>query len=75
MFAAIPWYSALMWFAVLAGLMLVNELARLNKWVSLALFLVLPAVLTFTVWPHTAGKGSSVGDWFHWAKVYSSLAG
>lgn len=75
MFAAIPWYSALMWFAVLLGLMLVNELARLNKWFSLALFLVLPTVLTFTVWTKTASGGSSVSDWFHWAKVYSSLAG
>ena len=75
LFAAIPWYSVLMWFAVVAGLMLVNEFARMNKWVSLALFLVLPVVLPFTVWKTTAGAGSSVGDWFHWAKVYSSLAG
>ena len=55
--------------------MLVNELARVNKWFALALFLVLPAILPFTVWNHTAGEGSSVGDWFHWAKVYSALAG
>lgn len=75
LFEPIPWYSALMWVGVLLGLMLVNELARLNKWISLLLFLVLPVVLTFTVWPTTAGEGSSVGTWFHWAKVYSSLAG
>jgi hypothetical protein len=75
LFGTIPWYSALMWFAVLGGLILVNELARLNKWVSLALFLVLPVVLTFTVWTKTATNGSSVSDWFHWAKVYSALAG
>ena len=75
LFESIPWYSALMWFAVLAGLMLFNEIARMNKWVSLFMFLVLPIGLTFTVWPHTAGPDSSVGTWFHWAKVYSSLAG
>ncbi len=75
LFASIPWYSALMWFVVLGGLILLNELARLNKWVALAFFLVLPAVLPFTVWNKTAGEGSSVGDWFHWVKVYSSLAG
>ncbi len=75
LFESIPWYSALMWFAVLAGLMLFNELARLNKWVSLFMFLVLPIGLTFTIWPNTAGPESSVGTWFHWAKVYSSLAG
>jgi hypothetical protein len=75
LFESIPWYSAVMWLVVLAGLMLVNELARINKWLSLLIFLVLPLVLTFTVWPQTAGAGSSVGTWFHWAKVYSALAG
>ncbi len=75
LFEPIPWYSILMWFVVLGGLILLNELARLNKWVSLALFLVLPAVLTVTVWTRTASHGSSVSSWFHWAKVYSALAG
>jgi hypothetical protein len=75
LFEAIPWYSALMWFAVLGGLMLVNEVARINKWFSLLIFLILPLVLTFAVWPTTAGEGTSMDDWFHWAKVYSALAG
>jgi hypothetical protein len=75
LFEQIPWYSVLMWFAVLGGLILLNELARLNKWVALFFFVVLPIVLPFTVWKTTAGEGSSVGDWFHWVKVYSSLAG
>lgn len=75
LYQSIPWYSIVMWFVVLGGLMALNELARLSKWTSLALFLVLPAVLTFSVWPQTAGEGSSVGTWFHWAKVYSALAG
>jgi len=64
-----------MWFGVLAGLLVVNELARINKWLSLLIFLVLPLVLTFAVWPTTAGEGTSMDDWFHWAKVYSALAG
>jgi hypothetical protein len=64
-----------MWFAVLGGLILLNELARLNKWVALFFFIVVPAILPFTVWNKTAGAGSSVGDWFHWVKVYSALAG
>jgi len=75
LFEAMPWYSVLMWFVVLGGLILINELARINKWFSLAIFLALPAILPFTVWKNTAGAGSSVGDWFHWAKVYSALAG
>lgn len=75
LFQSIPWYSALMWFVVLAGLILVNELARRNKWFSVILFIALPIILTIFVWPITAGANSSVGTWFHWAKVYSSLAG
>jgi len=75
LFEPIPWYSALMWFAVLGGLMLVNELTRASKWISLLIYLALPILLTFTVWPNTAGPDSSVGTWFHWAKVYSALAG
>lgn len=75
LFEAIPWYSFVMWIVVLIGLILINEIARSNKWFSLAIFLILPIVLTFAVWPKTAGKGSSVGTWFHWAKVYSALAG
>lgn len=75
LFESIPWYSALMWFAVLGGLILTNELARRSKKFSMAIFIALPVVLTFAVWPKTAGEGSSVGTWFHWAKVYSALAG
>jgi len=75
LFESIPWYSALMWFAVLGGLMLLNELARSSKWMSRLLFIAMPVVLTIGVWPRTAGPGTSVGTWFHWAKVYSALAG
>ncbi|MBI4998863.1 MAG: hypothetical protein HZC22_18580 [Rhodocyclales bacterium] len=75
LYQSIPWYSVVMWFVVLGGLMLFNEVARMGKWPSLVLFLFLPIILTFTVWPQTAGEGSSVGTWFHWAKVYSALAG
>jgi len=75
LFESIPWYSAIMWFVVLGGLIGLNEFARLNKWISLGLFLVLPIILTIFVWPKTAGEGTSVGTWFHWAKVYSALAG
>ncbi|WDC84793.1 DUF5692 family protein [Caloramator sp. mosi_1] len=67
--------QVLMWFVVLAALILINEIARRNKYISIFLFVVLPIILTITVWPKTAGAGSSVGTWFHWAKVYSALAG
>lgn len=74
-FESIPWQSALMWVAVVAVLMGLNELARINKWVALVLFTVVPIILTIFVWPTTAGPGSSTGTWFHWVKVYSALAG
>lgn len=75
LFESIPWYSALMLVVVVLGLMFMNELARWSKWFSILIFVVLPIVLPFIVWKHTAGPGSSVGSWFHWVKVYSSLAG
>ncbi len=37
----------LMWIAVIAALMLLNEAARANKWVALALFLVVPGCSDF----------------------------
>ncbi len=74
-FEAIPWYSWLMFIGVTGALILLNELARLSKWTSIALFVALPIVLTIFVWPNTAGAGSSTGTWFHWVKVYSALAG
>ena len=75
MFEAAPWYSYLMLLGVIAALMALNEITRLNKWTAIGFFLVLPLVLTVFVWPRTAGAGSSTGTWFHWVKVYSALAG
>ena len=75
LYESIPWYSTLMWVAVVAGLMLANEIARASKWAALVLFIGLPVLLTIFVWPHTAGADSSTGTWFHWVKVYSALAG
>lgn len=75
LFESIPLHSLLMWFGVVAGLMLINELTRSSKWFSYVVYIALPLFLTFAVWPSTAGPNSSVGTWFHWAKVYSALAG
>ena len=75
LFEAAPWYSYVMLVVVVGMLMLFNEIARINKWTALFLFVLVPVVLTIFVWPQTAGAGSSTGTWFHWAKVYSALAG
>lgn len=75
LFESIPWYAWGAWVLVLGSLILLNEVARANKWLSVLSFIVLPIVLTIFVWPNTADASSSVGTWFHWAKVYSALAG
>ncbi|MBI9104743.1 MAG: hypothetical protein JEY99_20170 [Spirochaetales bacterium] len=62
---------------VLFALMAFNELGRTTKWGGIALFLVVPIILTITVWPTTAAPGNEygTGTWFNWVKTYSSLAG
>ncbi|SDI68037.1 hypothetical protein SAMN04488540_102397 [Ferrimonas sediminum] len=76
LFEPIPWYSWAAFLGVLVALILLNEISRRSMWAGIACFIVLPLILTFTVWPKTtSAEGSSVGTWFHWAKVYSSLAG
>lgn len=77
LFEAIPWYSWLMFFAVLGGLMLFNEIGRYNKVTGIALFVLLPIILTIFVWPKTSGpnSGQSTANWFQWVKTYSALAG
>jgi hypothetical protein len=64
-----------MGFGVLAALIILNEIGRARKWTGIAMFIILPAVLTVALWPKTAGPGTSMNDWFHWAKVYSALTG
>ncbi|WP_027308507.1 DUF5692 family protein [Caloramator sp. ALD01] len=75
LFEPLSFAQIVMGVVVLIALILINEVARRSKYVSIFLFIILPIILTFTVWPKTAGEGSSVGTWFHWAKVYSALAG
>ncbi len=75
LFEALTWQTGIMWLVVTGGLVLLNEIARANKWLSLFFFVAVPLVLTIFVWPTTAGDGSSTGTWFHWVKVYSALAG
>ena len=77
LFQSIPWYSWLMFFAVLGGLMLFNEIGRYNKVTGISLFIVLPIILSIFVWPNTSGpdSGQSTANWFQWAKTYSALAG
>lgn len=65
------------WLFVLFALMAFNEFGRATKWGGIALFLVVPIVLTIFVWPKTAAPGNEygTGTWFNWVKTYSALAG
>ena len=75
-FEPLPMPTIMAGLAVLAGLIILNEISRRSKWAGIGSFIILPLVLSFTVWPHTtSAEGSTVGSWFHWAKVYSCLAG
>ncbi len=74
-FEHIPITTVLMALGVLAALLLVNELTRRSKWLSVAIYIVLPVILTIFVWPKTSGSGSANGYWFAWLKTYSALAG
>ncbi|MBN1035377.1 hypothetical protein DWC20_07415 [Clostridium botulinum] len=73
-FEAQPFTNWIMLLIVFIALILLNELSRRFKWGGVLLFIILPLFLTFFVWPKTT-EGTSVNDWFHYAKVYSSLAG
>ncbi|MDO1604568.1 DUF5692 family protein [Lactobacillus sp. YT155] len=75
LFHNLQWLDIVAWIVVMLALMLLNEIARSSKLMSVLLFIILPICLTIFVWPHTAGPGSSTGTWFHWVKVYSALAG
>lgn len=61
--------------AVLATLMIINEITRKSKWCAIGTYMVLPIILTIFVWPNTGGAGSTVNYWFPWVKAYSALAG
>ena len=74
-FESIPGSTWLMAIGVLVGLLLINELTRRSKWLSVAVFIILPIVLTIFVWPKTSGSGTTNGYWFAWVKTYSALAG
>ena len=72
--AADPLYWVI-WLFILFALMAFNELGRTSLWAGIALFAVVPIVLTVFVWPITAAPGNEygTGTWFNWVKTYSHL--
>lgn len=73
-FEGITVESIVAWLILMSGLVVINELTRRNKTISIMIFCVLPIVLAGGV---LAGMlGSPTGKtWFGWVKVVSALAG
>lgn len=63
----------LVWILVFAILFVANELTRRSTVIGFACFVVLPIVLS-VLW-FTVLSDTTYTDWFHLAKVYSSVAG
>ncbi len=61
-------------FLLLIVLIALNEVFRRYRKITLGFFILLPLVLTFTVWVKNATGDASTNTWFHWAKVYSVVA-
>ena len=82
--AVYQWIAML---GVLLGLILLNEAARRTKQGGIVMFFVIPIVLTiyFIAIAVSAGAGKEwalnnqtyqyMNGWFHYAKLYASLAG
>jgi len=55
-------------FIVFFSLLFLNEVSRRNKWVSIALYIVMPILLAIFVWPKALDSDSTSGNWFAWNK-------
>ncbi len=71
----IPIPTLIMAGLVITLLLLLNEITRRSKYLSIGMYILLPILLTIFVWPKTAGSGSTSGYWFAWVKTYSALLG
>jgi hypothetical protein len=71
------WNGWVILLIVTFGLIAFNEFGRTTKWGGILLFIVVPIILTVSVWPRTAAPGNEygTGTWFNWVKTYSALAG
>lgn len=66
--------SVLTFIALVAGMIILNEVTRRYKWAGIAMYVIFPIIATIFIWPRTAG-GNVGGTWFAWVKTYSALAG
>lgn len=68
-------YSIIGGVSVFAALVILNEITRKSKWLSIIAYIAVPILLTVFVWPNTSKDSTMAGNWFAFVKVYSALAG
>lgn len=62
-------YKALIhWVLILVVLIALNEIFRKSKYATIAFYILIPIILTFTLWSE-----QGVTHWFKWVKVYSVI--
>ncbi len=66
--------NVVIFLVVLVGMLLINEITRRNKYVSVLFYILIPLVFTFTVWQWQKSD-TTEGNWFAWVKCYSALTG
>lgn len=66
--------NVLVFIAVCAGLLLINEITRRSKILSIAFYVAIPVIFTIFVWSQVSTDNTE-GNWFAWVKTYSALAG
>jgi len=66
--------NILAFIGIFVGLILINELTRRSKILSVVTFILIPLVFTIFIWGKTDNENTS-GNWFAWVKTYSALAG
>ncbi|PKK95527.1 MAG: hypothetical protein CVV60_00860 [Tenericutes bacterium HGW-Tenericutes-5] len=59
---------------IFVGLILINELTRRSKVLSVVTYILIPILFTIFIWGKTDNENTS-GNWFAWVKTYSALAG
>jgi hypothetical protein len=66
-----PYYhnkALIHWVLILVVLIVLNEIFRKSKYATILFYIILPLVLTFTLWSE-----QGVTHWFKWVKVYSVI--
>jgi hypothetical protein len=66
--------NVLAFIGILVGLILINELTRRSKVLSVLIFILVPLLFTIFIWGKMDNENTS-GNWFAWVKTYSALAG